>query len=403
MAIAVPDRSSEEGARMAAVRRYDILDTPPDGAFDRITRLAARLLEVPIAIVSVVDEDRIWFKSHHGLDIDEIDREPGLCASAILQRDPWIVSDARTDPRALANPLVAGEFGLQFYAGVPLRTSDDHNLGTLCVLDFEPRTLTDAETATLQDLSALVMSELEFRLAGRRALAESAEREQLKDAFLGMLSHELRTPLTTIYAATQLLAKDLDVLEAGRAAELMPDIITESERMLRLIDDLMVLSRLEQDRLETDREPILLQRVLPKATEIEHRRWPGRSIELDIPSDLPPIAADQSYVEQVVLNLLSNALKYSSETASVELSARVRGSMVEVGVRDHGIGIPPEDQESVFGLMFRTPTAMALAPGAGVGLYVCRRLLEAMGGTIRVESAPGVGTMFVIGLPIAEG
>jgi signal transduction histidine kinase len=404
MAIAVRDgSSSEEAARMAAVRRYDILDTPPDGAFDRITALAARLLDVPIAIVSVVDEDRIWFKSHHGLAVEEIDREPGLCASAIWHRDPWIIADARTDPRAMANPLVAGEFGLQFYAGVPLRTSDDHSLGTLCVLDLEPRTLTDAETATLRDLADLVMSELEFRLAGRRALAESAEREELKDAFLGMLSHELRTPLTTIYAATQMLAKDPAVLEAGRAADLVPDIVTEAERMLRLIDDLMVLSRLEQGRLETDREPILLQRVLPKAVEIEHRRWPGRSIELDLASGLPPIAADQSYVEQVVLNLLSNALKYSSETDSVDLSARVRGSTVEVRVRDHGIGIPPEDQESVFGLMFRTPTAMALAPGAGVGLYVCRRLLEAMGGTIRVESAPGVGTMFVIGLPIAEG
>jgi GAF domain-containing protein len=123
---------TDEMVRIDAVHRYRILDTPPDGAFDRITALAARLFGVPIAIVSVVDTDRIWFKSQHGLpDVAQIDREPGLCASAILQDGPWIVNDAATDPRALANPLVAGSFGLRFYAGVPLTTHDGYRLGTL--------------------------------------------------------------------------------------------------------------------------------------------------------------------------------------------------------------------------------------------------------------------------------
>src|SRR5918997_2276438 len=89
-----------EAERLAAVRRYDILDTPPDGAFDRVTRIAARLFDVPIAIVSIVDADRIWFKSHHGLDVREIPRSPGLCASAILDDKPWVLSDAKTDPRS---------------------------------------------------------------------------------------------------------------------------------------------------------------------------------------------------------------------------------------------------------------------------------------------------------------
>src|SRR5687768_11608682 len=131
--------AAAEALRLAAVRRYDVLDTPPDGSFDRVTEIAARLFKVPIAIVSLVDEDRIWFKSHHGLDVQQIGRDPGLCASAILQDDPWVLSDAKADPRSLANPLVAGDFGLRFYAGVPLKTSDGFNLGTLCVIDREPR------------------------------------------------------------------------------------------------------------------------------------------------------------------------------------------------------------------------------------------------------------------------
>ena len=161
--------TADEVGRMEAVHRYQILDTPADGAFDRITALAARIFAVPVAIVSVVDHDRIWFKSHHGLEIEQVDREPGLCASAILQDQPWIVQDARADPRALANPLVAGDFGLQFYAGVPLRTRDGYNLGTLCILDREPRTLSHHDLKTLEDLAAIVMNDLEQRLQSRRS------------------------------------------------------------------------------------------------------------------------------------------------------------------------------------------------------------------------------------------
>ena len=159
----------DEAGRLEAVHRYQILDTPQDGAFDRITALAARLFSVPIAIVSVVDHDRIWFKSHHGLEIGHVDREPGLCASAILQNEPWIIQDARVDSRALSNPLVAGELGLQFYAGIPLRTRDGHNLGTLCIIDRQPRTLSHQDLRTLEDLAAIVMNDLEQRLQSRAA------------------------------------------------------------------------------------------------------------------------------------------------------------------------------------------------------------------------------------------
>jgi sigma-B regulation protein RsbU (phosphoserine phosphatase) len=173
---------ADEEGRLEAIRRYDILDTPPDGAFDRVTALAARHFNVPISIVSIVDTDRIWFKSHHGVEVEQIGRDPGLCASAILGNEPWVVEDAAVDPRTLANPLVAGDFGLRFYAGAPLTTRDGYNLGTLCVLDHEPRTLTAEEASTLEDMAAIVMDELELRLSARtvvdreQALREQAER-----------------------------------------------------------------------------------------------------------------------------------------------------------------------------------------------------------------------------------
>ena len=167
--------TSDEDARLAAVRRYGLLDTAPDAAFDRITALAARVLRAPVSIISIVDHDRIWFKSHQGLELSEITRDPGLCASAILQDEPWVIEDARGDERAADNPLVAGDLGVQFYAGVPLRTFDGHGIGTLCVLDFEPRTLSDDDLATLRDLADLVTRELELRWEAGAVAAARAE------------------------------------------------------------------------------------------------------------------------------------------------------------------------------------------------------------------------------------
>ena len=158
----------QESDRLEALRRYQILDTPPDGAFDHVTQLVAQFLNVPIAIVSLVDKDRIWFKSHHGLDINQIDRAPGLCSSAILGELPYVIKDAKIDPRSLTNPLVAGEFGLQFYAGIPLRTRDNHNLGVLCALDFKPRSISEAELDAMNKLARVVMDQLELRLEARR-------------------------------------------------------------------------------------------------------------------------------------------------------------------------------------------------------------------------------------------
>ena len=164
---------ANEAQRLAAVRRFDVLDTPPDGAFDRITAIAARRFGVPISIISIVDEDRIWFKSHHGVPVEQIDRAPGLCASAILGNDPYLLPDARIDPRSLANPLVAGDFGLRFYAGVPLTTSDGYNLGTLCVIDKEPKPIDHSQIEDLKDLASVVMDHMEMRLAARHAVGQA--------------------------------------------------------------------------------------------------------------------------------------------------------------------------------------------------------------------------------------
>ncbi|MFI5978915.1 PP2C family protein-serine/threonine phosphatase [Streptomyces sp. NPDC051452] len=182
----VPDDVVEVG-RMEALRRYDILDTPPDGAFDRVAALAARLFDVPVATVTIVDEDRIWFKAAHGLDgVNEIGRDPGLCGSAVLRDDALVIPDTLVDDVACGNPLVTGPLGVRFYAAAPITTTEGYKLGTVNVLDTKPRSITSEQTATLTDLAAIVMDEMELRLSAlrtvrqeqRAAEAERAAREQ---------------------------------------------------------------------------------------------------------------------------------------------------------------------------------------------------------------------------------
>ncbi|MFV2119050.1 PP2C family protein-serine/threonine phosphatase [Streptomyces sp. Act-28] len=173
-----------EARRMEAVRRYDILDTPPDGAFDRVAAMAARLFDVPVATVTIVDADRIWFKATHGLDdVTQIGRDPGLCASAILRDDILVISDTLTDPVACDNPLVTGPLGVRFYAAAPIITAEGHRLGTVNILDTKPRSITEDDTATLADLAAIVMDEMELRLSALHAVRREREQREAESRY----------------------------------------------------------------------------------------------------------------------------------------------------------------------------------------------------------------------------
>lgn len=161
-----------EAARIAALRRYNVVDTPPEAAFDKITRLASRLLGAPIALISIIDADRVWLKSRQGYDADIVDRNTSFCAVTNPGTGAWTIPDATADPRTADNPVVVGEPGVRSYAAAPLTTSDGHNLGSLCVYDLQPREFDADALATLTDLADIVMDELELRLASRRALFE---------------------------------------------------------------------------------------------------------------------------------------------------------------------------------------------------------------------------------------
>ena len=183
-----PPTPGNEVARLARLRDYGVLDTPAEAAFDRITRLASTMLGVPIALVSLVDADRQWFKSRVGLETTETPRRDAFCAHAILHDAVMVVEDAVQDERFADNPLVVGEPNIRFYAGAPLQTADGFRLGTLCAIDTVPRRLSNAQMEMLKDLAAIVMDEFELRIQAERA-RQAEQRlfdavEALSDGFI---------------------------------------------------------------------------------------------------------------------------------------------------------------------------------------------------------------------------
>ncbi len=162
MTVPVP---SDEEHRIRVLKRLEVLDTPPEAAFDRITSIASAVLGTPIALVSLVDESRQWFKSKTGLEANETPREIAFCAHAICGEEVFVVTDASADPRFSDNPLVTDNPNIRFYAGAPLKAPGGAKLGTLCVIDVEPRQLSDAQKDVLSNLAGLVVRELELRKA----------------------------------------------------------------------------------------------------------------------------------------------------------------------------------------------------------------------------------------------
>jgi GAF domain-containing protein len=230
---------------MAALRRYRILDTSPEAALDAITGLAARLLDAPIALVTLVDSDRVWFKSRSGTELIQTDRAPGLCSTAILGDGPYVVSDAATDPRTVDNPLVAGDFGLRFYAAAPLCTPDGYKVGVLCVLDMKPRGVSSREMEILEGLARLVMERLEARLEGGQAteagegliarVTELEARHDEKARLSAIAAHDLRNSLGSSLLMARLLLEEKFGALNPRQRQMIESICESGDEMLRLV------------------------------------------------------------------------------------------------------------------------------------------------------------------------
>ncbi|MBI2764392.1 MAG: PAS domain-containing protein [Chloroflexi bacterium] len=220
----------------------------------------------------------------------------------------------------------------------------------------------------------------------------------LKDEFLGLVSHELRTPLTSILGHASLLTRHGAILDEGSRLSSLRDITREAERLQRLVENMLVLAGVE-GRGEVVTEPLLAQRLVARVVTNHNVRYPGRELRVSIASGLSPVDAQPTYFDQVLENLLSNSEKYSPAGEPIEITVTEEGGYVIVRVLDRGAGIPEQETSHIFEPFFRSERTARAAPGAGLGLAVCRRLVEAQGGSIWAALRPGGGTEFGFALP----
>ena len=513
----------DEARRHAALLAMNLLDMPAEERFDRITRLAQRIFSVPIALVSLVDDDRQWFKSRAGFSPRELPRDFSFCGHAILSDDLYIVPDAAADVRFADNPLVTGETHLRFYAGVPLRSPDGYRVGALCIIDRIARRFDGADVAALRDLGHWAELELNLRavsvanaqaqeqearvraivdhagdgiitideqgmiesfnpaaaamfgylpqqvlgehfrrlmtadyhaeanrflerfsngkmrpgshitlnvaglredgvtfpaelvvsdmqLANKRGfngivrdLTERKRVEQMKNAFIANVSHELRTPLTSIRGAIGLLASGAFGTLAPQGTALLEIANTNGERLARLVDDILDMEKIESGNMQYRMTVQPLRPLVRQAIDATRDFANGFDVSLHLADDATDavVDADGDRLIQVIVNLLSNAAKFSPAGEAVEITTRISAGAVRLSVTDRGPGIPAAFYSRIFQKFAQSDDPdTARKGGTGLGLAISRTIVLRHGGEIGFTST-GPGTAFHVDLPLA--
>lgn len=259
------------------------------------------------------------------------------------------------------------------------------------------------QTAAFFEADEHLLATVARALAGPIDLAARYADEQrareVRDAFIGIVSHELRTPITTIYGMSRVLRQHHETMDPATLAHALEDIESEADRLRRLTEDLLVLSRAEVGRLSLATEPLVLGHVVRRAVDGEAARWPDHRFTLESQADLPLVLGEDLYLEQVIRNLVGNAAKYSPVGTTIHSVLAAADGGVQMRVTDEGPGLAGQTPEQLFELYYRAPDAVRRTSGAGIGLFVSRELVSAMGGRIWARDSASGGAEFGFWLP----
>lgn len=395
-----PPILDNETARQAAVEKYRLLDTMPEDNYDNITSLISNICNAPISLITLLDKDRNFLKSRHGLEMSESPRELSFCGHAIAgDEEIMIVPDARKDVRFMDNPIVK-EFKAIFYAGVPLVDTNGFKLGSLCVYDHQPRILEDNQINALKAMAKQVIMLFEERFKTfelEKLQTQLRERnEELKD-FAGIVSHDLKAPLSNIIMISELL-KEGEKNLSDQSIEYLGYLKNSSKNMSRYIDGMLQFYRSEE--LVTEEydsvsfvdlvEDVISLTIVDDNTIVEY-----------MPETDTTLVTNEIAIKQILINLVTNAVKYGDKVPTkISISLIDYKTEYEIKVYDNGTGIAPENLKSIFKLFFvATQEDRNGKQGTGIGLATVAKLLEHMNGRISVESELGKWTEFTIKLP----
>ncbi|NHC46656.1 GAF domain-containing sensor histidine kinase [Motilibacter aurantiacus] len=399
-----------EAGRLQALDAYAVCGTAPEQAFDDIASLAADLCGAPIALVSLVGREQVWFKARHGLEVASAGRESVLCPLALRGTDLVELPDLTLVEEYARSPLVVGEPHARFYAGAPLLTADGHVIGSLCVLDSVPRRLTDAQRRGLRTLASHVVVQLELR---RRVCQEAVANDrlrradQLKSDFLARITHEFRTPLTCITGYLELLVAG--GLGPDEVAESLHVVQRNSARLTGLVDDVLAASQLGGAAPAPERTVEDLFDLAAEAVAKHAGTAARRGVALELAAPLGPSEPSMAYVrgDRVGLacalsRVVSNAVLYTPAGGSATVSVTVEADRCAVSVTDTGVGVPADEVAEVLKPFCRGRYAdERQVPGAGLGLPLAAATVQAHDGKLTFDSVHGAGTTVTIALPRA--
>jgi signal transduction histidine kinase len=389
----------DDELRVAALRRYCVLDTLAEPAFDRLTKIAQHIFGMPTVLISLIDSDRQWFKSRIGLEIEQTPRNISFCGHAVYHRKLLIVPDALADPRFFDNPFVVGPPGIRFYIGAPLITPDGFALGSLCVIDYvahdEPDT---TKIEALHNLAEAAVDALELR----SRLTERERVENLKNEFVSTVSHELRTPLTAIAGMLEFLDAEVAGPLPEQAKEMVNVAYNNSLRLIRLINDILDIEKIESGRMPFDLAPLALKPLLERAVSEMRSFAEGLGVRVEI--EAAPGGAyalvDSDRLIQVLTNLISNAAKFSPREGVVTVALGKINDQWRIAVTDRGPGIPESFRRRVFEKFAQADgTDSRRGPGTGLGLAIVKKIVEQLDGTVSFDTRAGCGTTFHVDLP----
>ncbi len=417
-----PSIPTNERERLRALLEYEVLDTACESSYDDVVKLASMICGTPMALISLVDQDRQWFKAHLGLDATETPREISFCGHAIHGEGVFEVSDAQNDSRFFDNPLVTGETQVRFYAGAPLITPEGHAIGTLCVIDHAPRQLTDEVKEALTSLSKLVVRQLETdkklrtkretfdqlkaltkKVAEQEIQLNQAEKLRSLGEMAGGIAHEINSPLSVIQSSAAAVIRRLRERQDPRDSEIESKLHKIMETVTRISEITRGMLLYSRDGRVDDLETCSVTEVMDMAMGLIKGQMSSRGIQYDliVDSDVDVICSKQKVV-QIMTNLLQNSRDaiegLSEKWIVVKVKPNAARGQVEVCVEDSGNGIPFEIREKMSRPFFTTKPA---GRGTGLGLNICRNLAKAQGGSLFLDET-AVHTTFVLSLPAAK-
>ena len=387
-------------SRLAAVRRSELLDSPAEQSFDALTRLAARLMKVPVSFVTIVDAQRDFYKSQFGFPVPMAqDRQQSgrtFCHHTLGSHDLLAIDDTHSDAAWKAMPSVQN-LGVRSYVGVPLMV-DGEPIGSFCVADMQPRQWEREELETLGQLALSAGREISLRLALKDARTEAGNSQALarsREEMMAVVAHDLRTPLQIQQLSTSLLQRDIK-----------PEQQTVTERMFTAID-----------AMKTMADSLLSTTALMAASAAGRQLIGATQLARDAVNMMRPIAEragialtlgdtpeadltiDYAQMLRVLGNLIGNAIKYSATGSAVVVSGTRTESMVMLSVDDTGKGMTQDEQARVFEKGWQGTEGMVRGDGAGLGLFIVKTLVEQHGGSVQVSSETGKGSKLTVLLP----